>query len=171
VAKTPLAHQSLTAQLQARTVKREYRALVTGHLPNGGRIDAPIGRHPTRRTSMAVVASGRAAITDYRVLRAFPAHTLLAVQLQTGRTHQIRVHLAHVRHPIVGDPVYGGRPRPPADASDAVRDALAAFPRQALHAIRLGCLHPATGAPMAWEVPMAGDLAALLGILEADLVI
>jgi 23S rRNA pseudouridine1911/1915/1917 synthase len=166
VARTPLAHQSLTAQLRSRTVKREYRALVVGELAAGGQVDAPIGRHPTRRTSMAVVAGGRASITDYRVLARYPGYSLLAVQLLTGRTHQIRVHMAHIRHPLVGDPVYGGRPPPVRALSEAATDALCRFPRQALHAIRLGLLHPARGEPVSWEVPMATDLARLLACLE-----
>jgi 23S rRNA pseudouridine1911/1915/1917 synthase len=167
VAKTPAAHRSLVAQLQARTVRREYRALVLGELIGGGRVEAPIGRHPTRRTSMAVVPGGRPAVTDYRILRAFRGCTLLAVKLQTGRTHQIRVHMAHLRHPLVGDPVYGGRPRPAKGLDPAAAEALGRFPRQALHAIRLGCEHPQTGETIAWEVPMAEDMAALLQRLEA----
>ena len=168
VAKTLAAHKSLVEQLQARTVKREYRALVVGELVSGGRVEAPIGRHPARRTAMAVVSNGRPAVTDYRVLRRVAGHSLLAVQLQTGRTHQIRVHMAHIRHPIVGDPLYGGRPRPPRAASPDLLAALSAFPRQALHAIRLGLLHPASGEPVQWEVPMASDLARLLERLEAE---
>jgi 23S rRNA pseudouridine1911/1915/1917 synthase len=168
VARTPLAHQSLTEQLRARTVKREYRALVVGELAAGGRVDAPIGRHPTRRTSMAVVAGGRASITDYRVLARYSHHSLLAVQLLTGRTHQIRVHMAHIGHPLVGDPVYGGRPPPTRGLSEAATDALREFPRQALHAVRLGLLHPAHGEPVSWEVPMAADLARLLDCLESE---
>jgi 23S rRNA pseudouridine1911/1915/1917 synthase len=114
---------------------------------------------------MAVVAGGRPAITDYRVLSRFTGLTLLAVQLRTGRTHQIRVHMAHLHHPLVGDPLYGGRRRPPAALPEAARAALLAFPRQALHALRLGLIHPQRGEPMAWEVPMAADLAALLETL------
>jgi 23S rRNA pseudouridine1911/1915/1917 synthase len=167
VAKTLPAHKSLIEQLQARTVRREYRALVVGELVSGGRVDAPIGRHPTRRTAMAVVSDGRSAVTDYRVLRRLGGYSLLEVHLQTGRTHQIRVHMAHIRHPIVGDPLYGGRPRPPRAASPELVAALMAFPRQALHAIRLGLMHPASGEPMQWEVPMAADMAHLLERLEA----
>jgi 23S rRNA pseudouridine1911/1915/1917 synthase len=167
VAKSSGAHRSLVAQLQARSVRREYRALVVGEPVSGGCVDAPIGRHPTRRTSMAVVAGGRQAVTDYRILRAFRGHTLLAVTLQTGRTHQIRVHMAHIRHPLVGDPVYGGRPRPHKGMDPATAQALARFPRQALHAIRLGLAHPTTGEALSWEVPMAADMAALLQQLES----
>ena len=168
VARTPLAHKSLTEQLKARTLKREYRALVLGELVGGGRVDAPIGRHPTRRTSMAVVAGGRPAVTDYRVLCGYPGLTLLAVHLQTGRTHQIRVHMAHIRHPLLGDPLYGGRPRLPAGLSPMALAALRAFPRQALHAVRLGLVHPASGESMSWQAPLAADLKALLQVLDAE---
>jgi len=172
VARTALAHKSLTEQLQARTVKREYRALVRGDVAGGGRVDAPIGRHPTRRTSMAVVPSGRPSITDYQLLSGFPGHSLLAVQLQTGRTHQIRVHMAHIHHPLVGDPVYGsgsrGNGHPPRGLSGPTWDALRRFPRQALHAIRLALNHPERGEPVSWEVPMAQDMADLIARLEAD---
>jgi len=167
VARTPLAHRSLTEQLRARRVKREYLALVVGALTAGGRVDAPIGRHPTKRTSMSVALAGRASITDYRVLARYSHHSLLAVQLLTGRTHQIRVHMAHIGHPLVGDPVYGGRPPPTRGLSEAAKDALRGFPRQALQAIRLGLLHPAHGKRISWEVPMAKDLARLLEYLES----
>lgn len=166
VAKTPAAHKSLVEQLRARTVSREYRALVVGEVTAGGRVDAPMGRHPVRRTAMAVIAGGKPAVTDYRVLARYSGHTLLALQLHTGRTHQIRVHMAHLGYPLVGDPLYGaGRAAGtglPAAAASAVR----AFSRQALHAIRLGLEHPRSGASMHWEVPMAPDLGALLAQLE-----
>ncbi|MCO5760883.1 MAG: 23S rRNA pseudouridine(1911/1915/1917) synthase RluD [Chromatiaceae bacterium] len=168
VARTLLAHKSLVEQLQAREVHREYRALVTGVPLGGGRIDAPLGRHPRLRTQMAVVPGGRPAVTHYRVLEDFAAHALLGLRLETGRTHQIRVHLAHIRFPILGDPVYGGRPRPPKGASSRLVTALRAFPRQALHAIRLGLRHPRTGAEMNWEVPLAPDMVALLVLLRAE---
>ncbi len=168
VARTLAAHKSLVEQLQQRSVSREYRALVVGELVGGGRVDAPIGRHPTQRTRMAVVASGRAARSDYRVLSRYRGHTLLAVKLHTGRTHQIRVHMRHIHHPLVGDSVYGARPRPPRGAAPGLIEALQRFPRQALHAIRLGLVHPVNGADMAWEIPMAADLAALLEQLQWD---
>lgn len=168
VAKTLPAHKSLVEQLQRRSVHREYRALVNGIPVAGGSVDEPIGRHPQHRTRMAVVASGRPAITHYRVLERFPAHSLLAVNLETGRTHQIRVHMTRIHHPLVGDQTYGGRPRPPKRASQRLIDALRGFPRQALHAIRLGFDHPCTGEPMRWEVPMAADLAALLSLLREE---
>lgn len=168
VARSLLAHRSLVAQLKARTVKRDYRALVVGELSGSGRVDAPIGRHPTRRTAMAVVANGRPALSAYRVLARYRRHTLLGVRLQTGRTHQIRVHMAHLRHPLVGDPVYGGRQRLSAEGTPEVATALRAFSRQALHAIGLGLTHPASGETMIWQVPMAADLADLCLRLQRD---
>lgn len=168
VARSLLAHRSLVAQLKARTLKREYRALVVGHLRGAGRVEAPIGRHPTRRTAMAVVAAGRPAVTDYRVLAHYRRHTLVGVRLQTGRTHQIRVHMAHLQHPLVGDPLYGWRARRTGDAAPAVAAALRDFPRQALHAVGLGLIHPASEQSMLWEVPMASDLAALCALLQQD---
>ncbi|WP_295389855.1 23S rRNA pseudouridine(1911/1915/1917) synthase RluD [uncultured Thiodictyon sp.] len=168
VAKTLAAHCSLVEQLKARSVHREYRALVVGELVAGGTVAAPIGRHPTQRTRMAVVAGGRAALTRYRVLERYPGHCLLGVELDTGRTHQIRVHMAHVRHPLVGDPVYGVRPRPPKGCTPALTAAIQGFGRQALHAIRLGLEHPHSGRPMVWEVPMAADLESLLGLFRLE---
>ena len=168
VARSLLAHRSLVAQLKARTVKREYRALVVGQVAAAGRVDAPIGRHPTRRTAMAVVAGGRPAITDYRVLERYRRHTMTGVRLQTGRTHQIRVHMAYLRHPLVGDPVYGGRVRAGGNESSGVVQALRQFPRQALHAIGLGLIHPHSGELVNWQIPMAPDLAELCEILRRD---
>lgn len=168
VAKTLAAHKSLVDQLQAREVHREYRALVVGELVAGGRIEAPVGRHPTQRIRMAVVPQGRPAVTHYRVLERYPGHSLLGVELETGRTHQIRVHLSHLHHPLVGDRTYGGRPRPPRGADPALVAALQSFPRQALHAIKLGLIHPASGEPMFWEAPMAADLDALLTLFRRE---
>ncbi len=154
VAKTIPAQTDLVRQLAARTVKREYAALVAGDLARSGTVDAPIGRHPTRRTTMAVVATGRPARTHYDVVERFGIVTLLACRLETGRTHQIRVHLASLGHPLVGDPAYGKR--------SAIR-----FGRQALHAARLTLVHPLTGALCTWESPLPSDFAALLLELRA----
>lgn len=166
VAKTRLAHKSLVDQLQRRSLYREYRALVQGVPVAGGTIDAPIGRDPLRRTKMAVVSGGRPAVTHYRVRERFDAHTLLTVRLRTGRTHQIRVHMVHIRHPLVGDRTYGGRPRPPPDAGVCLIEALQGFPRQALHAAALGCDHPLTGVAMHWEIPLPEDMRELLSLLR-----
>lgn len=168
VAKTLVAHKSLVDQLQRRSVYREYRALVQGTLVAGGTVDAPIGRHRVQRIRMAVVPGGRPAVTDYRVLERFGAHTLLAVRLQTGRTHQIRVHMAHIRHPIVGDRTYGGRPRPPRGGGERLVKALQGFPRQALHATALGVDHPVTGEAMRWEIPCPKDMRDLLELLRVS---
>jgi 23S rRNA pseudouridine1911/1915/1917 synthase len=168
VARTPVAHRRLVEALQARAVKREYRAVVAGAVVAGGTVEAPIGRHPTVRTRMAVTTGGKPAVTHYRVLERFRAHSYLRVNLETGRTHQIRVHLAHVRHPIVGDPVYGGRPQLPPRPAPALVDALRAFGRQALHAHRLGLAHPATGEWLEWESPIPADMVQLLDALRAD---
>src|SRR6185295_19642746 len=134
----------------------------------GGTVDEPIGRHRSQRTRMAVRSDGRPAVTHYRVLKRFRAHTLVRAELETGRTHQIRVHLSHIGYPIVGDPEYGGRRRLPAGASPELVAALEGFRRQALHAARLKLAHPTTGKEMEWEAPLPPDLAHLIGVLEAD---
>jgi 23S rRNA pseudouridine1911/1915/1917 synthase len=166
VAKTLLAHKSFVEQLQRRSVYREYRALVQGALVAGGTVDAPIGRHPVQRTRMAVVAGGRSARTHYRVLERFVAHTLLSVRLETGRTHQIRVHMQHIHHALVGDRTYAGRPRLPRGAGAPLVKSLQRFPRQALHAAKLGLDHPLTGKPMSWETGMPEDICELLSLLR-----
>jgi 23S rRNA pseudouridine1911/1915/1917 synthase len=169
VARSLSAHSNLVAQLQARSVKREYSAICSGVMTGGGSIDAPIGRHPRQRKKMAVVAlGGKAAITHYRVVHRFGHHTQVAVTLETGRTHQIRVHMAHRHYPLVGDPVYGGRPRLPRGASDTLIAALRGFSRQALHARALGLVHPASGEPCDFEIPLPEDMQCLLRILEAE---
>lgn len=168
VARTLEAQGALVEQLQARTVSREYEAVTLRVMTAGGTVDAPIDRHPVDRKRMAVVAHGREAITHYRVLERFRAHTHITVKLETGRTHQIRVHMAHVNFPLVGDPVYGGRLRLPAGATPALRDMLQHFPRQALHAARLGLEHPRTGESMSWSAPLPEDMQQLLALLRRD---
>ena len=166
VAKTLESHKQLVDQLQARSVSREYLALAQGVPTAGGTIDEPIGRHPTDRKRFAVRYGGKPAITHYRIAERFPAHTLLRVKLETGRTHQIRVHLAHIHHPLVGDPVYGGRARTPAGASPELIMALRGFGRQALHAATLGLLHPSTGEYLEWQSDLPEDFRALLDALR-----
>jgi len=168
VARTLAAHTHLVAQLQARSVKREYFAIVVGVMTAGATIEAPVGRHPTERTRMAVVAGGRDAVTHYRVLERFRGHTYLRVNLETGRTHQIRVHMAHLHYPLVGDPTYGGRLRLPADSNSALQEALRHFKRQALHAGVLGLIHPESGAALQWEAPLPVDMQQLLEVLRSD---
>jgi len=161
VGKTLQAQTSLTRQLQARTVKREYLALAHGSVTRGGTVDAPVGRHPTQRTRMAVVERGRPAVTHYEVLQHFDKHaTLLRCRLETGRTHQIRVHLQSLGHPLVGDPVYGKSRR-------SALDLLNAFKRQALHAERLSLQHPDSGDTVAWQAELPADFAQLLVDLRA----
>ncbi|HFD87310.1 MAG TPA: 23S rRNA pseudouridine(1911/1915/1917) synthase RluD [Gammaproteobacteria bacterium] len=166
VAKTLEAHHFLVASLQRRDISREYLALVEGCFVSGGTVDEPIGRHPVDRKKMAVVRNGKPAVTHYRLRQRYLAHTLLDVKLETGRTHQIRVHMAHLRHPIVGDPVYGGRKRIPKGLDEATISVLAGFPRQALHARRLGLEHPVSHELMSWEAPVPEDMQALLDVLE-----
>jgi len=166
VAKTLEAHCFLVDSLQRREISRKYLALVEGRFVSGGMVDEPIGRHPVDRKKMAVVRNGKHALTHYRIRQRYLAHTLLDVKLETGRTHQIRVHMAHIRHPIVGDPVYAGRKRIPKGLDEETIAVLARFPRQALHARRLGLQHPMTGEEMAWEAPVHDDMQALLDQLE-----
>ncbi len=168
IARSPRAHTALVEQLQARRIEREYLAVVNGVPVAGGTVDAPIGRHPVDRQRMAVTPSGRSAVTHYRVLRRFRAHALLRVKLETGRTHQIRVHMAHIRLPLLGDPVYGGRPRLPPQASSGCIEAIRNFRRQALHAERLALTHPGTGERLEWRAEMPADLAELLATLGED---
>jgi len=166
VAKTLVAHTHLVRALEARDIMREYRALCVGPMTGGGSVDAPIGRHRTQRTKMAVMDfAGRDAVTHYRVLARFPHHTFVAVRLETGRTHQIRVHLAHVRHPIVGDPAYGGRLIVPSGATEQLALALRALRRQALHAYRIRFRHPVSDAPLDLIAPLPDDFRALLAAL------
>ena len=168
VARTLEAHHRLVEALQRRAFGREYVALVAGQVVAGGRIEAPIGRHRLDRKRMAVMESGKHAVTHYRLRRRYRAHSLLDVKLETGRTHQIRVHLAHIRYPIVGDPVYGGRPRLAKGLGADAAEALMRFRRQALHAARLTLDHPISGETLTWERPVPGDFANLLAVLEKD---
>ncbi|MFO1306159.1 MAG: 23S rRNA pseudouridine(1911/1915/1917) synthase RluD [Burkholderiales bacterium] len=162
VAKTAQAQTDLVRQLAARTVSREYLAVVHGNVERNMTVDAPIGRHPTQRTSMAVVERGKPARTHVEIVERLQGATLVRCRLETGRTHQIRVHLAAAGYPLVGDPTYRGR------GSRALADAAArAFPRQALHARRLGLVHPSTGKAMHWESPVPGDFSRLVASLRS----
>lgn len=166
IARTLAAHHNLVKALQLRQIKREYIAIVNGVMTAGGTIDAPIGRHKTKRTHMTVIESGKPAVTHYRILQKFSAHTLVKLILESGRTHQIRVHLAHIHYPIVGDPVYGGRLKIPANCSSNLQAALKNFKRQALHARRLALKHPRTGKLMEWEAPIPPDMQKLIQELQ-----
>ncbi|MDE1962443.1 MAG: 23S rRNA pseudouridine(1911/1915/1917) synthase RluD [Xanthomonadaceae bacterium] len=171
VARTLATHTALVDMLSRHDVERQYEAVVLGTLVAGGTVDAPIGRHLGDRLRQAVrdEEDGKRAVTHYRVRERFRAHTLIQCNLETGRTHQIRVHMAHIHHPLVGDPLYGGGLRLPKGASDDLVAALRAFRRQALHAERLAFVHPATGEALAFEVPRPPDLDALVGALRHDL--
>ncbi len=166
VARKLSAHKSLVEQLQARTVHREYLALVQSQVTASGSVDAPIGRHPRDRLRMAVVESGKPAVTHYRVLERFSAHTLIEARLETGRTHQIRVHMASIHYPLVGDPLYGGRFRLPAGASEQLTETLRRFRRQALHARRLELIHPGSGDLIGWEAELPEDFENLLSVVR-----
>ncbi|WP_028239146.1 23S rRNA pseudouridine(1911/1915/1917) synthase RluD [Stutzerimonas azotifigens] len=168
VAKTLQAQTRLVEQLQQRSVSRIYEAIVLGVITSGATVDAPIGRHGQQRQRMAVTEGGKPAISHYRVLERFRSHTHVRVKLETGRTHQIRVHMAHVGYPLVGDPVYGGRFRIPPAASPTLVQELREFPRQALHARFLELDHPATGQRMKWESALPDDLVWLLTLLRQD---
>jgi 23S rRNA pseudouridine1911/1915/1917 synthase len=165
VARTLPAHTALVRMLGEREVHREYEAICRGVMTAGGTVDAPIARHPNDRVRMAVREGGRESVTHYRVIRRYEGYTHVRVQLETGRTHQIRVHLAHAGFPIVGDRVYGGRLTLPKGASEALRQALREFPRQALHAARLQFDHPVTGTPLECRSPLPADMVALLEAL------
>ncbi len=173
VARTLRAHAALVEQLQARDVHRQYEAIVYGAMIAGGSVDAPIGRHPRDRIKQAVVEepSGKQALTHYRVRERFRAHTLIECRLETGRTHQIRVHMAHVQHPLVGDAVYGSGLRLPKGATPELVDALRAFRRQALHAEKLEFAHPKTGKPVSVTAERPADLEQLVRVLREDVVL
>ena len=169
VAKHLEAQTNLVRQLQARTVKREYRTIVWGQIWRNGTVDQPIGRHPHARTKMAVNRMGKPAITRYEVLERFAVHTYLRCLLETGRTHQIRVHMQHLQAPIVGDPVYGIRGIiPHRFMTEVLHDAVQGFKRQALHAIRLGLTHPVSGQPMEWQIDLPADMKQLLEAMRHE---
>lgn len=171
VARTLKAHAALVAALAARDVHRQYEAVVHGTIVAGGTIDVAIGRHPTDRLRQAIrdeEAGGRTATTHYRVRERFRAHTRVECRLETGRTHQIRVHMAHIRHPLVGDPLYGGGLKLPKGAGAELVEVLRGFRRQALHAERIEFAHPRTGKPVVAEAPRPADLARLIEALRAD---
>ncbi|TVS11351.1 MAG: 23S rRNA pseudouridine(1911/1915/1917) synthase RluD [Wenzhouxiangella sp.] len=167
IARTPGSHRRLVAAMKKREIHRRYLAVIWGEPIAGGRVDAPIGRHPVDRRRQVVRPDGRPAVTHYRVERRLSGATVLEVTLETGRTHQIRVHMAHLRHPIVGDPVYG-RSAAPSGLTPAQREAWLAFPRQALHALRLELAHPDSGRTVVATAPVPDDLAALISALDPD---
>ncbi|MBL8268398.1 23S rRNA pseudouridine(1911/1915/1917) synthase RluD [Steroidobacter sp.] len=168
VARTVEAHTALVRAIEAREVEREYEAVCVGVMTGGGVVDAPIGRHPVDRLKMAVREDGREAVTHYRVVTRYRGHTHVRLKLESGRTHQIRVHMMHVHHPLVGDKVYGGRMLLPKGASPELIESLRGFKRQALHAARLAFEHPVTGKLVENEVPLPEDIQALLGVLARD---
>ena len=169
VARNLRSHKYLVDQIQKHEVVREYQAVVFGVMTGGGMVDQPIGRHPRDRIKMAVRENGREAITHYRLLKRFREHSHIKVQLETGRTHQIRVHMSYLRHPIVGDPVYAGRHRVPAGAEPDLVNFLQAFKRQALHAWRLSFVHPETAEEVSYEAPLPDDMQQLIELLQLDL--
>lgn len=168
VAKTERARRHLIEQLQEHSVEREYLTIVNGVMVAGGTVDAPIGRHRTQRTRMAVSDRGKPAVSHYRVMKKYRAHTLVQVKLESGRTHQIRVHMAHLHYPVVGDPVYGGRLKIPAGASEGLKNVLRGFKRQALHALKLSLIHPGTGKRVQWATSVPEDMSKLMEALAQD---
>lgn len=169
VAKTLQAQTSLVRQLQARTVKREYRAIVWGQLWKNGKVDQPIGRHSHARTKMAISRTGKPAITHYQVLERFGTNTYLRCNLETGRTHQIRVHMQYLKAPLLGDSVYGiGNIIPHKLMTQTLKNAVAQFKRQALHAVKLGLIHPTTQQAMEWQIELPEDMKALLEAMRHE---
>lgn len=171
IAATLEAHTALVRAMAEREIQREYLAIVNGVLTAGGTVDQPMGRHRVDRKRMAVTESGRDAVTHYRVVEKFAAHTLVRAKLETGRTHQIRVHMQYLRHPLVGDKVYGGRPRLPRGASEVLRNALQTFPRQALHAEKLVFLHPVSSQQLEFQAAMPTDMRDLVDVLRSEVVV
>ena len=168
VAKTIPAQTKLVRDLQNRKITREYEAVASGIMTKGGTVDQPMARHATKRTLMAVHPMGKPAVTHYRIMENYRNYTRLRLRLETGRTHQIRVHMAHIAHPLLGDQTYGGRPRPPKNASEDFMEVLRNFKRQALHAVMLRLAHPITGEMMEWYAPLPDDFVELLNALKAD---
>ncbi len=168
VARTVDAHTALVRAIEAREVGREYEAVCVGVMTGGGTVDAPIGRHPVDRVRMTIREDGREAVTHYRVVHRFRGHTHVRLKLETGRTHQIRVHMAHINYPLVGDRVYGGRLSLPKGASQELIETLRGFKRQALHAARLAFEHPRTGKPVECTASVPGDMQRLLDVLAKD---
>ena len=168
VAKTIPAQTKLVRDLQKRKITREYEAVASGIMTKGGTVDQPMARHATKRTLMAVHPMGKPAVTHYRIMENYRNYTRLRLRLETGRTHQIRVHMAHIAHPLLGDQTYGGRPRPPKNASEDFMEVLRNFKRQALHAVMLRLAHPITGEMMEWYAPLPDDFVELLNALKAD---
>ena len=168
IAKTIAAQTNLVEAMQLREITREYEAIACGVMTAGGLVDQPIGRHSTKRTQMAVSFVGRPSVTHYRVMEKYRLHTRLRLRLETGRTHQIRVHMSHITHPLVGDPVYGGRPRPPKNATPELLMKLRGFKRQALHAAMLSLFHPITGEEMTWHAELPEDFVELVKLLQDD---
>ena len=166
VAKNPKSQKYLVEQFQTHSVEREYSAIVYGNMISGGTVDDPIGRDSKDRIKQAVRANGKDAVTHYRVINRYANHTHVKASLETGRTHQIRVHLSFIGHPLVGDPLYGGRLRFPKKASEEIKEALKAFQRQALHSKKLTLKHPTTGNVMSWEIELAEDMSMLLDVLN-----
>ncbi|HHF3525986.1 TPA: 23S rRNA pseudouridine(1911/1915/1917) synthase RluD [Haemophilus influenzae] len=168
VAKTIPAQTKLVRDLQKRKITREYEAVASGIMTKGGTVDQPMARHATKRTLMAVHPMGKPAVTHYRIMENYRNYTRLRLRLETGRTHQIRVHMAHIAHPLLGDQTYGGRPRPPKNASEDFMEVLRNFKRQALHAVMLRLAHPITEEIMEWYAPLPDDFVELLNALKAD---
>jgi len=166
VAKNPKSQKYLVEQFQTHAVEREYSAIVYGNMISGGTVDDPIGRDSKDRIKQAVRANGKDAVTHYRVINRYANHTHVKASLETGRTHQIRVHLSFIGHPLVGDPLYGGRLRFPKKASEEIKEALKVFQRQALHSKKLTLNHPTTGNAMSWEIELAEDMSMLLDVLN-----
>ena len=166
IARNEKSQKYLVEQLQSHSVVREYSAIVYGHMISGGSVNDPIGRDPKDRVKQTVSSSGKDATTHYRVIDRFKSHTHVKAILETGRTHQIRVHLSHIGYPLLGDPMYGGRVRFPKKASEILKESLLGFKRQALHSKKLTLYHPSTGELMSWKAPLPDDMLELLNILN-----